>query len=211
MDRIGVVAATFEGLSLVQLQELAREAESAGIEALFLPEFMNDALANCQVVAQVTSRLMVEKCQSLSLLPSLGIAVGQRNVLDGRASLPRLGKEAHELINLFGHPGTHRQPQVAKRRGSQGMIMGPLTSGKYICQFFSPLGANLILYDLAHAFSQLTDRLLGDISEDQGLILHILPLLFLHHLENRGGRELAELRIKRPEHSIGIHDDLIGG
>src|SRR5437870_5517605 len=59
MDRIGVVAATFEGLSLAQLQELAREAESAGIEALFLPEFMNDALANCQVVAQVTSHLTV--------------------------------------------------------------------------------------------------------------------------------------------------------
>jgi alkanesulfonate monooxygenase SsuD/methylene tetrahydromethanopterin reductase-like flavin-dependent oxidoreductase (luciferase family) len=57
MTRLGLVAATFSGLSWADLQELAREAEAAGFEALFLPEFMNDALANCQLVTQVTSRL----------------------------------------------------------------------------------------------------------------------------------------------------------
>lgn len=57
MDRLGLVAATFSGLSFADLQELAREAESAGFEAIFLPEFMNDALANCQLVTQVTTRL----------------------------------------------------------------------------------------------------------------------------------------------------------
>jgi alkanesulfonate monooxygenase SsuD/methylene tetrahydromethanopterin reductase-like flavin-dependent oxidoreductase (luciferase family) len=57
MDRLGLVAATFSGLSFTGLQELAREADSAGFEAIFLPEFMNDALANCQLVTQVTARL----------------------------------------------------------------------------------------------------------------------------------------------------------
>ena len=45
MARLGIVAATFSGLSFPDLQELAREADSAGFEAIFLPEFMNDALA----------------------------------------------------------------------------------------------------------------------------------------------------------------------
>ena len=57
MARLGIVAATFSGLSFADLQELAQEAESAGFEAICLPEFMNDALANCQVVVPVTSRL----------------------------------------------------------------------------------------------------------------------------------------------------------
>ena len=42
MDRLGLVAATFSGLSFANLQELAREADSAGFEAILLPEFMND-------------------------------------------------------------------------------------------------------------------------------------------------------------------------
>jgi len=57
MSRTGLVTATFSGLSFADLQELAREAEAAGFEALCMPEFMNDALANCQLVTQVTSRL----------------------------------------------------------------------------------------------------------------------------------------------------------
>src|SRR5215207_8019601 len=57
MDRLGLVAATFSGLSFAGLQELAREADSAGFEAICLPEFMNDALPNCQLVTQATARL----------------------------------------------------------------------------------------------------------------------------------------------------------
>jgi alkanesulfonate monooxygenase SsuD/methylene tetrahydromethanopterin reductase-like flavin-dependent oxidoreductase (luciferase family) len=59
MARIGIVSANFSGLSFTELQDLAREAESAGIEAIFSPEFMNDALANCLVVAQATSKIKV--------------------------------------------------------------------------------------------------------------------------------------------------------
>ncbi len=59
MARLGIVAANVSGLSFTELQDLAREAESAGLEAIFSPEFMNDALANCQVMAQATSRIKV--------------------------------------------------------------------------------------------------------------------------------------------------------
>src|SRR3989442_3541233 len=59
MARVGIVAATLSGLSFAELQELARAAESAGIDAIFSPEFMNDGLANCQVMAQATSRIKV--------------------------------------------------------------------------------------------------------------------------------------------------------
>jgi alkanesulfonate monooxygenase SsuD/methylene tetrahydromethanopterin reductase-like flavin-dependent oxidoreductase (luciferase family) len=62
MDRIAIALATFSGLSIPELQELAREAEAAGFEAVFSPEFMNDALADCQVMAHATSRIKVGTC-----------------------------------------------------------------------------------------------------------------------------------------------------
>ena len=59
MARLGIVAANFSGLSFAELQGLAREAESAGIEAIFSPEFMNDALSNCHIMAQATAKIKV--------------------------------------------------------------------------------------------------------------------------------------------------------
>jgi alkanesulfonate monooxygenase SsuD/methylene tetrahydromethanopterin reductase-like flavin-dependent oxidoreductase (luciferase family) len=59
MARLGIVAANMSGLSFTELQGLAREAESAGFEAIFSPEFMNDALANCQLMAQATTKIKV--------------------------------------------------------------------------------------------------------------------------------------------------------
>jgi alkanesulfonate monooxygenase SsuD/methylene tetrahydromethanopterin reductase-like flavin-dependent oxidoreductase (luciferase family) len=59
MARLGIVAANFSGLSFADLQQLARDAESAGVEAIFSPEFMNDALANCMVMAQATAKIKV--------------------------------------------------------------------------------------------------------------------------------------------------------
>src|SRR5438093_4226530 len=59
MARLGIVAANLFGLSFAELQQLAREAEAAGIEAIFSPEVMNDGLANCQIMAQATSRIKV--------------------------------------------------------------------------------------------------------------------------------------------------------
>ncbi|MBM4254944.1 MAG: LLM class flavin-dependent oxidoreductase [Deltaproteobacteria bacterium] len=59
MARLGIVIANFSGLSFAELQQLTREAESAGFEAVFSPEFMNDALANCQLMAQATSKVKV--------------------------------------------------------------------------------------------------------------------------------------------------------
>jgi alkanesulfonate monooxygenase SsuD/methylene tetrahydromethanopterin reductase-like flavin-dependent oxidoreductase (luciferase family) len=142
MDRIGVVAATFEGLSLAQLQELAREAESAGIEALFLPEFMNDALANCQVVAQVTSHLTVGSwvaniylrhpvlCAQTAVTVAdvsrgrfiLGLGVSHRAIVEGvyqekmerpRDFLRHYVTTVRNVITGKGYPGAPIQPRAA--------------------------------------------------------------------------------------------------
>ncbi len=59
MARIGVVAANMSGLTFTELQDLAKNAEAAGFEAIFSPEFMNDSLINCQIMAQATSRIKV--------------------------------------------------------------------------------------------------------------------------------------------------------
>ncbi len=59
MARLGIVAARPGEISFAELQELAREAESAGLEAVFSPEFMNDALSNCHIMAQATTKIKI--------------------------------------------------------------------------------------------------------------------------------------------------------
>ena len=59
MARIGVVAANMSGLTFPELTGLAKDAESAGFDAIFSPEFMNDSLMNCQIMAQATSTIKV--------------------------------------------------------------------------------------------------------------------------------------------------------
>ena len=59
MARLGVVAANMSGLTFNELRDMARHAESAGFEAIFSPEFMNDSLINCQIMAQATSKVKV--------------------------------------------------------------------------------------------------------------------------------------------------------
>jgi alkanesulfonate monooxygenase SsuD/methylene tetrahydromethanopterin reductase-like flavin-dependent oxidoreductase (luciferase family) len=59
MARLGIVIARPGEISFAELQELAREAESAGVEAVFSPEFMNDALSNCHLMAQATSKIKI--------------------------------------------------------------------------------------------------------------------------------------------------------
>src|SRR5262249_23949901 len=142
MDRIGIVAATFEGLSLSQLRELAREAESAGVAALFLPEFMNDALANCQAVAQGTSRLTVGSwvaniylrhpalCAQTAVTVAggsqgrfiLGLGVSHRPIVEGvyqekmerpRDFLRQYVTTVRDVVTGQGYPGAPIQPRAA--------------------------------------------------------------------------------------------------
>lgn len=142
MARLGLVAATFSGLSFAGLQELAREAESAGFEAIFLPEFMNDALANCQLVTQVTSRLKAATwvaniylrhpvlcaqtavaidCTSRGRL-ILGLGVSHRPIVEGvyhekmerpRDFLRQYVTIVRHVVSGQGYPGAPVQPQAA--------------------------------------------------------------------------------------------------
>ena len=59
MARLGIVVARPGDTSFAELQQLAREAESAGFESVYSPEFMNDALSNCHIMAQATSKVKV--------------------------------------------------------------------------------------------------------------------------------------------------------
>ncbi len=142
MARLGIVAATFSGLSFADLQELAREAESAGFEAIFLPEFMNDALANCQVVVPVTSRLKAATwvaniylrhpvvCAQAAVALDytsrgrfiLGLGVSHRPIVEGvyqehmerpRDFLRQYVTTVRHIVTGQGYPGAPVQPQAA--------------------------------------------------------------------------------------------------
>ena len=142
MARLGIVAATFSGLSFADLQELAQEAESAGFEAIFLPEFMNDALANCQVVLPVTSRLKAASwvaniylrhpvlCAQTAVAVDytsrgrfiLGLGVSHRPIVEGvyqehmerpRDFLRQYVTTVRRIVTGQGYPDAPVQPQAA--------------------------------------------------------------------------------------------------
>ncbi len=59
MERLGIVISSFGQTPFSELISLAREAEGRGFEAVFCPEFMNDALATCQALAASTEKVKV--------------------------------------------------------------------------------------------------------------------------------------------------------
>ncbi len=59
MPKLGICISPFMGLSLARLAEVAREAEDAGIEGIFIPEGRNDGLMCCYAAARATRRATV--------------------------------------------------------------------------------------------------------------------------------------------------------
>lgn len=145
MARLGIVAANLSGLSFADLQQLAREAESAGIEAIFSPEFMNDALANCMVMAQATSTIKVgtwianiylrhpmlcaQTAVALDAVSQgrfiLGLGVSHRPLVEGiyqekmerpREFLRTYITTVRDITSGKGVPGSPMQPQAATYR-----------------------------------------------------------------------------------------------
>jgi alkanesulfonate monooxygenase SsuD/methylene tetrahydromethanopterin reductase-like flavin-dependent oxidoreductase (luciferase family) len=145
MARLGIVAASFSGLSFADLQQLARDAESAGVEAIFSPEFMNDALANCMLMAQATARIKVGTwianvylrhpalCAQTAVAIDdvskgrfiLGLGVSHRPLVEGvyREKMERPREFLREYIITVrdittgkGVPGSPMQPRAATYR-----------------------------------------------------------------------------------------------
>jgi len=142
MARLGIVAANMSGLSFAELQELAREAESAGFEAIFSPEFMNDSLSNCQLMAQVTTKIKVGTwitniylrhpalCAQTAVAIDdaskgrliLGLGVSHRPLVEGiyKEKMDRPREFLREYITTVrdittgkGYPGAPMQPRSA--------------------------------------------------------------------------------------------------
>jgi len=142
MARLGIVAARPSEVSFVELRELAREAESAGVEAVFSPEFMNDALSNCHVMAQATARIKVGTwianiylrhpalCAQTAVAIDdtskgrliLGLGVSHRPLVEDiyKEKMDRPREFLREYITTIrdittgkGYPGAPMQPQAA--------------------------------------------------------------------------------------------------
>src|SRR3989441_12868066 len=142
MARLGIVAANMSGLSFAELQGLAREAESAGFEAIFSPEFMNDALSNCQLMAQATAKIKVGTwianiylrhpalCAGTAVTIDdtskgrliLGLGVSHRPIVEGvykekmerpRNFLRDYVTTVRNVVTGKGYPGAPVQPRAA--------------------------------------------------------------------------------------------------
>jgi alkanesulfonate monooxygenase SsuD/methylene tetrahydromethanopterin reductase-like flavin-dependent oxidoreductase (luciferase family) len=129
-------------MSFAEIQALAREAESAGIEAVFSPEFMNDALSNCHLMAQVTSKVKVGTwianiylrhpalCAQTAVAIDdaskgrliLGLGVSHRPLVEGiyKEKMDRPREFLREYLTTIrsittgkGYPGAPMQPRAA--------------------------------------------------------------------------------------------------
>jgi alkanesulfonate monooxygenase SsuD/methylene tetrahydromethanopterin reductase-like flavin-dependent oxidoreductase (luciferase family) len=142
MARLGIVIARPGESSFAELQQLACEAESAGVEAVFSPEFMNDALANCQIMAQATSKVKVGTwianiylrhpalCAQTAVAIDdiskgrliLGLGVSHRPIVEGvykeqmdkpREFLRQYITTIRDIASGKGFPGAPMQPRAA--------------------------------------------------------------------------------------------------
>jgi 5,10-methylenetetrahydromethanopterin reductase len=145
MARLGLVTVGFAGVSFADMQELAREAEAAGVEAVFSPELMNDALANCSMMAQATSRINVGTwianiylrhpalCAQTAVAVDdiskgrllLGLGVSHRPIVEGlfqekmerpRDYLRQYVGTVQNVVTGKGYPGAPMQPRAAAHR-----------------------------------------------------------------------------------------------
>ena len=142
MARLGIVAARPSEVSFTELQQLVREAESAGVEAVFSPEFMNDALSNCHIMAQATTKIKVGTwianiylrhpalCAQTAVAIDdtskgrliLGLGVSHRPLVEDiyKEKMDRPREFLREYITTIrnittgkGYPGAPMQPQAA--------------------------------------------------------------------------------------------------
>jgi len=142
MARLGIVVARPGDTSFAELQQLAREAESAGFESVYSPEFMNDALSNCHIMAQATSKVKVGTwianiylrhpalCAQTAVAIDdtskgrliLGLGVSHRPLVEGiyKENMDKPREYMREYINTIrnivtgkGFPGAPMQPRAA--------------------------------------------------------------------------------------------------
>jgi alkanesulfonate monooxygenase SsuD/methylene tetrahydromethanopterin reductase-like flavin-dependent oxidoreductase (luciferase family) len=145
MARLGIVVVRPGEMPFSEMQQLAREAESAGIEAVFSPEFMNDALANCQIMAQATAKVKVGTwianiylrhpalCAQTAVAIDdtskgrliLGLGVSHRPIVEGvykeqmdkpREFLRQYITTIRDITSGKGVPGAPMQPRAATHK-----------------------------------------------------------------------------------------------
>lgn len=145
MARLGIVVARLGDTSFDELKQLAKEAESAGFEAVYSPEFMNDALANCHIMVQATSKVKVGTwianiylrhpalCAQTAVAIDdtskgrlvLGLGVSHRPLVEGiykekmdkpRDFLRQYITTVRDILTGVGYPGAPMQPRAATHK-----------------------------------------------------------------------------------------------
>ncbi len=201
MARLGIVAANFSGLSFGELQQLAREAESAGIESIFSPEFMNDALANCMVMAQATSKIKVGTWIANIYLrhPALCVqtAVAIDDVSKGRLILG-LGVSHRPLVE-----GIYKESMGQPRELLRDYIttVRDVAAGKgYAGAPMSPRAATYKIPIYVGALALGTVELAAELAD--GVMLYLCPINRMPKVQNaiergaaKGGRKASALDV----------------
>ena len=175
MARVGVVAANMSGLTFNELRDLARHAESAGFEAIFSPEFMNDSLINCQIMAQATSKIKVGTwianiylrhaalCAQTAIAIDdtskgrliLGLGVSHRPIVEGLYQ-EKMEKPRNFMRNYIG-----AIRDMAAGKELPGMAMQPRAATNHIPIYIGALALGTV-------------QLSGEIAD--GVMLYLCPL-----------------------------------
>ncbi len=213
MARIGVVAANMSGLTFPELQDLAKSAEAAGFESIFSPEFMNDSLMNCQIMAQATSRIKVGTwianiylrhpalCAQTAIAIDdtshgrliLGLGVSHRPIVEG------LYQEKMEKPRTFMRQYIGAIRDMAAGKELPGMAMQPRAATHHVPIYIAALALG-------------TATLSGELAD--GVMLYLCPknrlptaVAAVEKGAAKAGRPLADIDITTGIPSC-IHDDM---
>ncbi len=201
MARRGIVAANMSGLSFSELRDMARHAESAGFEAIFSPEFMNDSLINCQIMAQASTKIKVGTwianiylrhpalCAQTAVAIDdtskgrliLGLGVSHRPIVEG-VYQEKMDKPRHFLRTYIS-----ALRDVAAGKTIPGMAMQPRAASYGIPVYIGALALGTV-------------QLSGELAD--GVMLYLCPtsrlptaLAALEKGAARAGRSIAEIDV----------------
>jgi hypothetical protein len=115
------------------------------------------------------------------------------------------GYRLHEVALLLGHADLDGQPEAAELGGLQGVVVREDTGGQQVRDVPRLHRRQVALEQAGREHLGLVDRLAPHVGHEQRLVVMLTGQL--GDLDQRGRRELAELRVDRAERGVLVDDD----
>src|SRR5258708_36650783 len=92
----------------------------------------------------------------------------------------RLRIEFHQVENVAGYIGAHRESKLLCHRRKERIIVCPGSARELLCERVSLVCWQSLFQDIVSRLLELCDRLATDIRRDQRLVIDLRDRLLLH-------------------------------